>query len=173
LLLRVVLLVCLLARCSLLQAQEESRQGKVALPGEPCQTAPHATWTPQEQWVWGQICIGKVANFNSIREYGGELDPTHPDVWQQWEGRVLQPVFLETILLYKPWRDAMPRQGVRIVGAWFKEPLDLSNAELTRELSLHDSRFESTVSLSRLHTTELLSLEGSTIDGILDMKSRC
>jgi hypothetical protein len=164
----VVLLVYMTEPIASLTAQEESRQGKPALPGEPCQTAPHATWTTQEQWVWAQICLGQVADF-STRDAGGVLDPKKPDAWQKRENRVLRPVFLETLLLHQPWRDAVPRHGVRIVGAWFREPLDLSNAELTCALQLVWSRFESEVNLSRLRTPHLLSLDGSAVTGMLSM----
>ena len=32
---------------------------KLPLPAKPCQTKSDSTWTPQEQWVWKQICRGK------------------------------------------------------------------------------------------------------------------
>ena len=73
--------------------------------------------------MWNQVYIGAIADFNKAEGYGGELDPKKPEGWPK--SRVLQPEFLETILLREPYRSALRRQGVCIVGAWFTEPLNL------------------------------------------------
>jgi hypothetical protein len=124
-------------------------------------------WTPQEKWVWGQVSQGGIADFNKAKGYGGELDPREPEGWQ--ENRILRPKFLETILLHERYRNALTRLGVRIVGAWFKEPLDLSNASLPRQLWLTHCRFDSNVSLQYLKTPYLISLDGSKFKGKLIM----
>ncbi|RMF94055.1 MAG: hypothetical protein D6736_00740 [Nitrospinota bacterium] len=149
-------------------AAEELGRGRPALPGEPCQTAPHILWTRQEQWVWVQICTGKVADFNTARGYGGRLDPSNPEKWP--EARILRPVFLETILLHEPFRSALPRQGISIRGAWFTETLDLSYAILPHQLRLEDSRFDAPVSLAFLRTLYPLSFAGSVFTQTLDMR---
>ena len=100
-----------------LSAAEVSTRGKPALPGESCKTAPIKSWTPQEKWVWKQVCEGKIANFNRAEGYSGKLDPKTSEKWP--EKRVLRSAFLETILLHEPYRSALPRQCVRIIGAWF------------------------------------------------------
>jgi hypothetical protein len=152
---------------STIDAQEGPIKGKPALPGEECQTNPRKTWTPQEKWVWEQICRGKIADFNKAKGYGGKLDPKKDKEWPK--NRILRPAFLETILLHEPYRGALTHHGVRIFGAWFKEPLDLSNATLLHQLLLHFSRFESHVNLRRMKTLHLLSLIGSTFNGKLNM----
>lgn len=139
-------------------ATEQPIKGKPALPGETCRTKPLGSWTPQEKWVWKQVCEGKTADFNKAEGYGDKLDPKKPEEWPK--SRVLQPKFLETILLHEPYRSALTRYGVRIVGAWFKEPLDLSNATLTQELWLESSLFESDVDLNGLNSSHVISLEG-------------
>jgi hypothetical protein len=69
--------------------------------------------------------------------------------------------FLEAVLLQEPYRSALPRQGVRIVGAWFEEALALEDARLRSPLWLDRSRFEREVQLSNLRSMDSLSLEGS------------
>ena len=150
-------------------AEEGPTNGKPVLPGEDCQTNSLKSWKPQEKWVWEQVCAGKIANFNLSKSYGGILDPKELEGWS--EKRILSPAFLETILLHEPYRGALTRNGVRIVGALFKKPLDLSKATLTHQLLVHASRFESEVNLSYLHALRLLSLDGSKFTGKLNMNS--
>jgi hypothetical protein len=169
-----------------LYAEEELIKGKLTLPGKSCQTEPLPNWTPQEKWVWRQVCEGKIADFN--KRYGivldpKDLDPEKPEEWPK--NRILTPRFLETILLHEPYRGALTRHGVQIVGAWFKEPLDLSDATLAHSLWLGGSRFDSKVVLDLLKTNHSIKFEKSTffkeliligtkIDGQLDMAgSKC
>jgi hypothetical protein len=128
----IVLFLPLLLSAASSSAAEEPAKGRPALPGGPCLTEPRKRWSKQEKWVWDQVCIGVIADFNEAEGYGGELDPKKLEGWP--ENRVLRPEFLETMLLHEPYRSAVPRQGVRIVGAWFKEKLDLSDAVFERPL---------------------------------------
>lgn len=150
-----------------LHAEERTIRGKPVLPRESCQTPPQESWTPQEKWVWKQISQGKIADFNKAEGYGGVLDPKEDKEWP--DSRILRPGFLETILLHEPYRRALTRHGVRIIGAWFKEPLDLSNALLTHQLCLDASRFESEVDLSCLQALRLLSLRDSMFRGVVKL----
>ncbi|MEC4681431.1 MAG: hypothetical protein VST67_12145, partial [Nitrospirota bacterium] len=129
----------------------------LALPGQPCQTPPRPEWTDPEKWVWQQVCEGKIADFNTLHKE--ELDPRDSDGWPQ--KRLISPAFLETILLHDPFQSAVPRQGVRIVGAWVKEPLELENARLTRPWWLDKSRVDAEVQLSELQSTDPIFFNGS------------
>jgi hypothetical protein len=149
-----------------LYALEEPIKGKL---DEPCRIKPLQAWTPQEKWVWNQVCEGKIADFNEAKGYGGNLDPKKPEKWP--ESRILRPKFLERILLHEPYRSALTHRGMWIVGAWFKERLDLSNATLVYPLKLERSIFESDVNLSFLKTSQLISLVGSKFTGPLNMDS--
>ena len=140
-----------------LYAAQAPTKGKPALPGEPCQTKPLRSWTPQEKWVWQQVCEGKIANFNKAEGYGGNLDPRIPDDWPP--NRVLRPAFLETILHHEPYRSALPRHGIRISGAWFRDRIDLSNSILIHQLWLNASRFDSVIDLAHLKTSNVISFE--------------
>ena len=127
-------------------------------------------WTEPEKWTWTQICEGRIANFN-IRA-NEELDPRNPDHDDKWsDNRRLSSRFLETILLHEPFRSAIPRQGVRIFGAYFSDVIDLIDASIEQPLLLYKSRFKSQVDMNRLRTPTVISLEGSKFDGDLNMDS--
>ena len=117
-----------------------------------------------ETWAWAEIRAGRTADFN-VRF--GPLHPKTPEGWD--DRRKLGQAFLKTILLDDPFRSAIPRQGVRIFGAWFPEPIDLENARVEHELELVHSRFEATVNLTDMKIRGLLSLGGSGFGGKLDM----
>jgi hypothetical protein len=127
------------------------------LPDQPRDPPPHAAWCPSEQWVWEQICKGAIADFNA--RDGKVLDPSDATGWN--DTRTVSATFLETVLLQAPYRGALPHQGVRIVGAWFKEALTLQGARLEHTLWLDRTRFDSKVQLSGLKSTDYVSLEGS------------
>ncbi len=128
--------------------------GQCAVPADP-------DWTKQEQFVWRNVCAGKVADFNREPGYGGNLDPKGaaglPD------SRILRSSFLETILLKDKYRNALTRLGVRIVGARFTESVDLRNAELVHDLWLDQSLLEKGAYLELAQTKAQISFTGSKI----------
>lgn len=145
-------------------ARRETAPGAPALPGEECRVAPHERWSEAEKWVWGEICAGRIADFNERYGMADPLDPSKLDGWaNEADARRLGPAFLETVLLHEPWRSATPRQGVLINGALFSDPLDLSHARLTCQLWLERCRFESKVNLAGIRVDGWLSLEGSSL----------
>ncbi len=121
-------------------------------------------WSEAETWAGGQIRAGRTADFNARC---GPLDPKDPKGWD--DRRKLGQAFLETLLLDDPYRSAIPRRGVRILGAWFPEPIDLINARVEHELWLDHSRFEAMVDLSSMKIREPLSLRGSRFGATLNM----
>ncbi len=166
---RILLLpLCVFALSGMVKPSPSTAETHVALPGESCRVPPLDAWKDRpEEWVWSQVCEGKKADFNA--RYGVKLDPKSPDGWD--ENRALSSTFLETILLHEPFRSALTRNGVHIVGAWFKEPVDLADAKLEHQLRLEVSRFESSVSLERLRNAGPISLDGSTFSDSLNMGS--
>lgn len=149
---------------------EELIKGKPALPGKTCQTKPLFNWTPQEKWVWNQICNGEIADFNERdKEYDKVFDPKNHK--RKPKGRLLTSEFLETILLHEPFCGSLTHHGVRIVGAWFKDPIDLTNATLNHQLWLDKSCFDSDIDLSFLKTDYGISLDGSYFNGKLNLNS--
>ena len=143
----------------------------IALPGEKCRVRSLSNWTLVEQSAWKKICENKVVNFN---EYLNEnLDPTNPDHDDRWADgrRTLSASFLNTILLYEPFRSAIPYRGVRIGAAYIQGEFDLTNAVLELPLALVDSIFSSRVAMNRLTTPTLIAFDGSRFDGELSMDS--
>ena len=159
----ILALLAALATCVVVRPHDAD--AAPALPGEPCQVEPRPTWSETEKWVWSEVCVGEIADLN-LHFYRG-LEPRSADGWT--DGRKLSSVFLETVLLYDPWRSAIPHQGVRIVGAWFDEPIDLVEAEISQEIWLDHSRFTSDVDLSKVRTKFRLTLEDSVLTGSLNM----
>ena len=140
----------------------EGHGSDLARPGEKCKVFPLYEWTQSEKWAWTEICEARIANFNE-RLGGGLFDPRDVKDVQDLFDRFLSSSFLETILLHEPFRSAIPRQGVHIIGAYFPNRIDLSDASIHRPLILEQSRFESNVELSRLTTSTILSFQGSRL----------
>ena len=124
-------------------------------------------WTPQEKWVWERIKSGEDADFNQADGYGGYLDPDKDKGWT--EKRILRPEFLQTILLENAYVKDIPRRGVCIIGAYIRDPLDLSHGVIGYPLILYRSRFEAHVVFSDAHARSFLSFEGSVCMDKLDM----
>ena len=148
----------------------EGHGSTLARPGEKCKVRSLSKWTQSEQWAWTQICEARIANFNE-RPGGGLFDPRDVKDVENLSDRKLRSSFLETILLHEPFRSAIPRHGVRIIGAYVSNSIDLSNASIDRPLRLEQSRFESNIDLRRLTTSTIISFEGSTFEGELAMDS--
>jgi uncharacterized protein YjbI with pentapeptide repeats len=137
------------------------------LPGIPCAIElprKSSDWTKQEHWVWKEICNGRQAD---LRAYARVDPPSRQG--DRRPGRELTQRFLETILLHEPYLSAIPRGGVKIAGARFPTEINLSNAKLTHELAITNSRFDSNLILRGLSTERELSIESDVIEGKVDM----
>jgi hypothetical protein len=66
-----------------------------------CTVAADERWKAQEKFVWERVCAGRLANFNGVEGYGGNLDPRKSALP---ENRILSPAFLEAILLNDKYR---------------------------------------------------------------------
>ena len=159
------LIFCAIPGVSFPLAAAEYVKDRPVLPGEKCKTAHGTSWTEQERWVWTQVCEGREADLNQ-RE-GAAHDPNKSERWTRI--RILRSEFLESILLHEPYQAALSHRGIRIKGAWFIEPLNLSEATLTKPLGLNDCRFDEEVILSHLETPYWISLGGSTFNRTLSM----
>ncbi|MGB9186378.1 MAG: hypothetical protein WCB34_00055, partial [Methylovirgula sp.] len=115
-------------------------------------------WSPEERWAWEKIRSGEKADFNAML---GEADPKEAKHWDA--KRTLTVSFLRQILFEKPYRDEIPFEGVRIIGAYLPEKMVLAHGRLDRQLWLDLCRFEQGVDLTGLRADDTLSLEGSFI----------
>jgi uncharacterized protein YjbI with pentapeptide repeats len=120
-----------------------------------------------EKWVWNRVCTGKIADLN--RRDGHKLNPKSAAGWDK--DRLLSSRFIQTILLYEPYRSAIPYQGVHIIGAWFKEELNFNEALLIHSLWLNGSRFESDVNFNGLQSKKFISFDGSVFTRRLNINS--
>ena len=147
----------------------------MALPGEECRVRPPSEWTKPEKWAWTKICQGQNADFNELlneKTDPGNSDPGNSDCDCKWsDDRKLSSRFLETILLHEPFRSAVPYHGVRIVGAYFPDCINLRGAVLERQLMLYGSYFDSKVDMTFLKTSTFLALTGSKFDSELVMNT--
>ncbi len=163
----------------LAQAADTTQKPKtgIALPGEKCRVPPLKEWTEPEGWAWVEICEGRIADFNQrLGERLDPRDPVHGDLWLEYyywaDGRrTLSSSFLSTILLYEPFRSAIPHRGVWIIRAYFKDEIDLRDASIERPLVLDYSLFKSPVNMRRFTTTKFVSFIRSRFEGKLDMDS--
>jgi hypothetical protein len=145
-----------------LSAVSELAPAEPPLPGEPCPSAlpgSPSAWAEQEHWAWREVCEGRVADLQRHRaerssEAGG--DP-----------QLLTSRFLETILLHEPYRGAIPRQGVQVRAAHFKDGIDLSHGTMNHDLRLTASSFERALDLTECHVLGALSFEDSRFTGPL------
>ena len=102
-------------------------------------------WSNEEKWVWKQVCRGEVAKFSSENN----------------EKKKIRSAFLKTIILAKPYRNLIGHNGVRISGARFEGPLDLSGVYLIFPLILKNSLFDDFVILSESIFDAKASFQGS------------
>ena len=149
------------------EALGEGRPAAPSADGKCPVAADTQRWTKQEIFVWDRVCSGAIADFNEGTAYGGNLDPNGPEGLP--ESRILSSRFLETILLEDKYRSALPHRGVRIIGARFKERIDLVNAELKHELWLNRCLLEQGVDFSGAKSSNLLSFDGSKVTGEFTM----
>jgi hypothetical protein len=123
-------------------------------------------WSDAEQWAWGEIKAGHIANFH--KRYNKYLDPKNPEGWDdEQKNRRLSPTFLVTILAEESFRSVTLLKGVRIKGACFEEKIDLQHVRFERQLHLERCRFHDTLCLENLHLNGLFSLGGSWVGGAL------
>lgn len=125
-------------------------------------------WSESECWVWDETRLGRIADFNS--KFNSTPDPKTPDGWDDNNNqRQLSTTFLVTILSEEYFIKAVTFKGIRIVGASFKGEINLQHVKLERQLWLEQCRFEGSLKLMNFQIIDWFSLEGSWIEGSLDL----
>lgn len=106
------------------------------LPQSPCPIGSSPNWTKTESWAWEQLCASKIADFNKL--LGEDLNVKSQE--RQLDQRLLKSSFIETILLNPPYRNVLPRRGLRLIGAVIAGELDLNNADISAEIKIEKSK---------------------------------
>ncbi len=119
-----------------------------------------------EGWAWFRISRGQLADLNERCGAKLPLDPMNEDD-ARWLGdcRKLSSHFLEDLLTRSPWREAVPREGVRLKGARIVGEIDLENATLIRPIEIYGSQIDGGINLKRAHTDSLILVDGSLMFG--------
>jgi hypothetical protein len=133
----------------------------------PCPPA-HEKWSPQEKFVWAQICQDEVADLAKQPHAEGTIDPREAPLPMD---RVLRKQFIETILAEEKYRNALKRHGVRITGARFEEQFDLQNVKLEVELWFEQCQFDKGVDLSFLQSSQPVAFNHSKVTKFLKFYS--
>lgn len=122
---------------------------------------PQDQWSEPEKWVWEGIKNGRITDFNELLgQKDTPLDTTKSQSWGK--ERMLRSNFLKQILLKPVYSNQVTFEGVRIVGALFKENIELENIRLAHQLRLENCRFEGSVHLKCLQINGWFSLKSST-----------
>jgi hypothetical protein len=106
---------------------------------------PSSQWSEPEKWAWSRLCTGQPVGFN-VR-YGAALDPRGEDGWD--DRHKLSSLFIETVLLHDPWRQAVTKSGLQVYGAWIPDLIDLTDASIPFFVGFDLSRLAQGVNLQR------------------------
>lgn len=129
-----------------------------------CPVPPLPDWSGLEAWLWNEICLGSGNAISALSFNEWELDEgaiKSADVCAS--EKFIAAEFLQTILLYKPYREAVPHYGVRLENVRVVGVLDFSSAELVHELWLDYSCFEDFLDFRSAHLKKDISFSGSIL----------
>ena len=129
-----------------------------------------AAWSKAERWAWEKICKGEVADFDEKLNTGKASGRNTDDRFKD-RGRRVGADFLRAMLTSDRLKSAIPREGVRIRGAFFETDVDVRDAVLAHVFEISDSRFAGKAMLNRLQTPTSISFDGSTFEGELWLDS--
>ncbi len=124
-----------------------------------------ATWSPQERWVWTQLCTTG----------GGLLDERYPgSVHEKWpKTRELSSSFIETIFSQQPYLDILAsNQPIVISGARFKDSVNLSFIKFPLYIEIDNSRFDSPADFGGLLSDGEVALEHNSFSDLILFESR-
>lgn len=119
-----------------------------------CKAPDDQSWLDAEIYAWEQMCKGEWADFN---RGGPPLDPSQDDGW--FEERVIRSEFIEWMVSKDPADlGAINRYGIQLMGAWLREPVDISEAVLPFSFRCQGCRIAE------------LNAERAAIGGSLDLR---
>ena len=114
-------------------------------------------------WAFARIRNDEIADFS---QRCGKLDPHNKTGWDD-PCRRIPSRYLFDVLTVPKWRDQVARHRVRLIGALVDGTIDLSDAQITAEVSINESRIEGSLLLTDSRWDRALSLQGTTLSGAL------
>jgi len=114
-------------------------------------------------WAFARIRNDEIADFS---QRCGKLDPHNKTGWDD-PCRRIPSRYLFDVLTVPKWRDQVARHRVRLIGALVDGTIDLSDAQITAEVSINESRIEGSLLLIDSRWDRALSLQGTTLSGAL------
>jgi hypothetical protein len=122
-------------------------------------------WSAQETEIWRKLLLGEEADLNTISGRGLNVDAKVSTGWDASPNRVLQPKFLETILLHQPFKSQLTRNGVRIAHALFRDTVDLSHAAIDSLVVIRGCRFEGGFRANNVRASKTFEITKSFFGG--------
>jgi hypothetical protein len=138
--------------------------------------AEKSDWTDCERWAWSCIRKGEEANFftkeclkprttaQSEARKRLRLAPFfQPERYESTNA--LSDRFLMSLLDNPEYNKHIPAVGIRIFGAYFKNPVNLENVSTTLNVVIDGSMMRLGLRMTNFSTTKNLSVDGSNIRG--------
>ena len=150
------------------------------------------SWSDCEKWVWSCIVKGDEANLFAKRPDASTPDgcrkarskeaselrtrlrlAAFKDPGRFETANAISDKFLLTILTNPAYMSRIPPSGIRIFGAYFKDPINLENLTTSVNIVLDASIMKRGLRLTNFRTEKNLSLDYSNVRGsIFLMRSR-
>jgi hypothetical protein len=132
-------------------------------------------WSVCEKWVWSCLREGKEANLYEkacfvprSRENSAAHEKWRYEPFANPDGHgtnLLSDQFLRTVLWQEEYSKRIPPHGVRIFGAYFKDPVNLENVATSTNLVIDGSVFKRGIRLTNYSSPMNLSFDGSNVSG--------
>ena len=134
------------------------------------------SWNLCDKWAWSCIAQGLEVNFFT-KECVEQRSPASkaarakykysafymPDRFKEANG--LSKRFIYTVLTKKDYANAIPATGIRIVGAYFSETVNLENVTTDKNLVFDQSIFKDGLRLTNFRSERNISLDGANVRG--------
>lgn len=137
-----------------------------------------ARWSSCEKWVWHCVRHGLEANLfdkscyhprggvaTTARETHKFAPFVNPDTYK--DQNRLTPEFLITILTEPAYVSQIKPIGIRIVGAYFAEAINLENVATSVNFVLDQTMARSGLRMTNFESKRNVSLDGSNIKGVV------
>ena len=139
------------------------------------------TWNACDKWAWDCIARGREANFfakecveprsdtaKGLQEKFKYAPFFNPGKFKDANG--LSTRFVYTVLTKKEYAAALTAAGIRLVGAYFADTVNLENITTDKNLVFDQSIFKSGLRLTNFRSDRNVSLDGANVRGSIYLK---